>query len=38
MNIVIGPLETFYLAGSILILTIVLIAYPTLKDETNNEK
>ena len=31
MNITIGPLEAFYISGAIVLLIIVLIAYPTLR-------
>lgn len=31
MTIVIGPLEAFYIAGSIILLAIAIIVYPTLK-------
>lgn len=30
MNITIGPLEAFYIAGAIALLAVALIAYPTL--------
>lgn len=31
MNIVIGPLEAFYIAGSIMVLAVAIIVYPTLR-------
>ena len=34
MNIVIGPLEAFYIAGSIALLAIAIVAYPTLKERS----
>lgn len=33
MTINIGPLEAFYIAGAIVLLAIVIIAYPTLRDK-----
>lgn len=38
MNIAIGPLEAFYIAGSILVLAIAIIAYPSLKDRAGPKK
>jgi len=37
MNIVIGPLEAFYIAGSIFLLAIVLISYPTLIERSRKK-
>lgn len=34
MNIVIGPLEAFYIAGSIFLLVIVIVTYPTLRERS----
>lgn len=31
MNIVIGPLESFYIVGAIVLLIIVILAFPSLK-------
>lgn len=31
MNIVIGPLEAFYIVGAIVLLIVVLLAYPTIR-------
>ncbi|MDP3724520.1 MAG: hypothetical protein Q8R11_02675 [bacterium] len=31
MNIVIGPLEAFYIAGAIALLAVAIIVYPTLR-------
>lgn len=36
MNISIGPLEAFYIAGGLLLLAIAIIVYPSLK--TKNKK
>lgn len=33
MNIIIGPLEAFYIAGAILLLAIAILVYPTLNDK-----
>lgn len=38
MNIVIGPLEAFHIAGSILVLAVAIIAYPTLKEKSESKK
>ncbi|MEK7517241.1 MAG: hypothetical protein AAB583_01735 [Patescibacteria group bacterium] len=38
MNIVIGPLEAFYIAGSILLLAIAIFTYPTLKDRSSSKR
>lgn len=38
MNIVIGPLEAFYIAGAILLLAIAIVAYPTLKENSEKSK
>lgn len=31
MNIIIGPLEAFYIVGAIVLLVVVLLAYPTVR-------
>lgn len=36
MNIIINPLDAFYIGGAILLLVIVLIAYPTLHKRARN--
>lgn len=38
MSIVIGPLEAFYIAGSILLLVVAILIYPNLKDYSKNHK
>lgn len=38
MNIVIGPLEAFYIAGSIALLAVALLAYPTLRENSKKHK
>lgn len=38
MNITIGPLEAFYIAGAIALLAIAIIAYPTLKSKSSRNK
>ncbi len=38
MNIVIGPLEAFYIAGSILVIAVAIVAYPTLRDQNKPKK
>ncbi len=38
MNIIIGPLQAFYIAGSILILAVAIVAYPTLHDQSKPKK
>ena len=37
MNIVVGPLEAFYIAGSILLLAIAILVYPTLKERSEKK-
>jgi len=37
MNIVIGPLEAFYIAGSILVLAIAIFTYPTLREKSKRK-
>jgi len=37
MNIVIGPLEAFYISGSILVLAIAILAYPTLREKSKRK-
>lgn len=37
MNIVIGPLEAFYISGSIMLLIVVLIAYPTILERSRKK-
>jgi len=37
MNIIIGPLEAFYIAGSILVLAIAIFTYPTLRDRSKRK-
>ena len=37
MSIVIGPLEAFYIAGSIALLAIALIAFPTLLEQSKRK-
>ncbi len=38
MNITIGPLESFYIAGAILLLAIAIVAYPTLRAKNESKK
>ncbi len=38
MNIVIGPLEAFYIVGAIVLLVLALITYPTLVERTKHGK
>ncbi len=38
MNIVIGPQEAFYMVGAILLLIVVLIAYPTILENTRKKR
>lgn len=38
MNIVIGPLEAFYIAGSIMLLVVAIVAYPTLKSRSKTKR
>ncbi len=38
MNIVIGPLEAFYITGAIAILIVVLLAYPTILERSKKKK
>lgn len=38
MSIIIGPLETFYIVGALVLLAIVLIAYPTLRERSKKKK
>lgn len=37
MNIVIGPLETFYIVGGLVALSIAIIVYPTLRYGTKRK-
>lgn len=37
MNVVIGPLEAFYIVGAISILIVVLIAYPTILERSKKK-
>ncbi len=37
MNIVIGPLETFYIVGALLFLGIAIMVYPTLRYGTKRK-
>jgi hypothetical protein len=37
MNITIGPLEAFYLSGSIILLAIAILVYPTLRYGTKRK-
>lgn len=38
MNIVISPLDAFYIAGAILLLAITIVAYPTLREKSESKK
>ena len=38
MNIVIGPLEAFYIVGAILLLVVVLMALPTILERSKKKK
>ena len=38
MNIIIGPLEAFYITGAIAILIVLLLAYPTLLERSKRKK
>ncbi len=38
MNIVIGPLEAFYIAGAIFLLAIAIFIYPTLKERSGSKR
>lgn len=38
MNIVIGPLEAFYIAGSVALLAVALLAYPSLKKRSKTKR
>jgi len=38
MNIVIGPLETFYIVGALLFLGIAILVYPTLRYGTKRTR
>lgn len=37
MNIVIGPLEAFYIVGGLIAISIAIIAYPTLRYGTKKK-
>ncbi|MBA3724039.1 MAG: hypothetical protein H0W89_04075 [Candidatus Levybacteria bacterium] len=38
MNILIGPLEAFYISGTIMLLAIAILVYPTLKYGPKEER
>lgn len=38
MNITIGPLEAFYIAGAIALFAVAIIAYPTLKEKNESKR
>lgn len=38
MNVVIGPLEAFYIVGAIGMLIVVLLAYPTILERSKKRK
>lgn len=37
MNIIIGPLEAFYIAGAIMLLAIAILVYPTLRKRSQGK-
>ena len=38
MNVIIQPLDGFYIAGSVLMLVLAITIYPTLKDQAKKRK
>ncbi len=38
MNITIGTLEAFYISGSIILLAVAILVYPTLKNRTKRKR